>query len=110
MKGKFARFYRSDLAEELYKLRSRYNLSQKIVAKYLNCSLSSIYFWEKGRSSPSIIMIAKLSLLFNVSSDYFLNKRLNKNYDYHQLLDQILKYQAEILKNNNFLIDFDANL
>ena len=57
---------------KLKELRAEKELTQKQLADLLNTTDDSIFSWEKGRSQPSIEMIRKLCLFFDVSSDYLL--------------------------------------
>lgn len=56
--------------ENLKELRKEFCLTQKQLANKINVSEDCIYFWEKGRSEPSITDLINLSRLFNVSIDY----------------------------------------
>ena len=56
----------------LKELRIEKKLSQKTLAEVLGTTNSSICDWECGRTEPSIEMIIKLSMYFEVSSDYLL--------------------------------------
>ena len=57
---------------KLKELRAEKELTQKQLADLLNTTDDSIFSWEKGRSQPSIEMIRKLCLFFDVSADYLL--------------------------------------
>lgn len=109
MKSQYFKYYRSDFGEVLYKLRTKYNLTQYFLSQILGCALVSIYLWEKGRTKPSIKMISKLTLIFDVRSDYFLDHSYQKDKDYIELLNTIKTLRKENLKRN-FLKDFDVNL
>ena len=56
----------------LKELRIEKKLSQKTLAEVLGTTNSIICDWECGRTEPSIEMIIKLSMYFEVSSDYLL--------------------------------------
>ncbi len=58
--------------ERLKELRKDKGLTQKELAKILNVTDDCIYFWEKGRSEPSISQIVLISTYFEISSDYLL--------------------------------------
>ncbi len=56
----------------LKELRLEHKISQKKLAEIIGTNNSSICDWECGRSEPGIDYIIKLSLYFDVSSDYLL--------------------------------------
>lgn len=56
----------------LKELRSERKISQKELAEIIGTNNSSVSDWECGRSEPGIDYIIKLSMYFEVSSDYLL--------------------------------------
>lgn len=60
--------------ERLKELRNENKWTQKMLAAKMNVTDDCVYFWEKGRSEPSIEQIIQLSILFDVSTDYLLGK------------------------------------
>lgn len=56
----------------LKELRLEGGMTQKQLANLLQTTDDSIFSWEKGRSQPSIEMIRKLCVVFQVSADYLL--------------------------------------
>ncbi len=60
--------------ERLKELRTEKGLSQKALAKIICVTDDCIYFWEKGRSEPSINQIIALSEFFETTTDYLLGK------------------------------------
>lgn len=59
--------------ERLKELRNEIERIKMLAAK-MNVTDDCVYFWEKGRSEPSIEQIIQLSILFDVSTDYLLGK------------------------------------
>ncbi|MBP5242520.1 MAG: helix-turn-helix transcriptional regulator [Clostridia bacterium] len=59
-------------AERLKELRTERGLKQRDLAAALQTTDDSVYSWEKGRSQPSIEMILKICIYFEVSADYLL--------------------------------------
>lgn len=53
-------------------LRLEKGKTQKELARELQTTDDSVFSWEKGRSQPSIEIIRKLCIYFNVSADYLL--------------------------------------
>ncbi len=73
------------LAEE----RKAHNLSQRKLAEILNVDSSLIYQWEHDKCEPSLEMLCRLSILFDLSTDELLG------------IDKIEK-EKEFRKNINF--------
>ena len=60
------------LSLRIKELRKEKNLTQRQLAELLKTTDDSIFSWEKGRSQPSVDVIRKLCILFDVSADYLL--------------------------------------
>lgn len=60
--------------QNLKQLRQSKSLTQKDLAKQINVSEDCIYFWEKGRSEPSILDLINLANFFDVSIDYLVGR------------------------------------
>ena len=83
-----------DFGYRLRELRKSKNLTQTQVAKRLNLSKTTISGYENNIKTPSLDVLVKLSILYDVSSDYILgleNRRM-------LLLDGITKNQVKILE------------
>ena len=66
-------FYKMEqFGEKLYELRKEKNLTQKQLAQLIDCAQSAIVYWEKNKQEPTISVLKKLCLFFDVSADYFL--------------------------------------
>lgn len=65
------------LPEKLRELREKYGISQGGVAKRLNLTPSTISSYERGERTPSLLIILKLSYIYNCSVDYLLGKNNN---------------------------------
>jgi DNA-binding XRE family transcriptional regulator len=59
--------------QNLKEIRKSCSLTQKQVALKLNVVESCYANWEQGRTEPSIEMLRKLSILFNVTIDELIN-------------------------------------
>lgn len=57
------------LGENIYRLRSRKNLSQGDLADLLNISRQSVSRWETGSAVPELDKLVKLSRIFGVTLD-----------------------------------------
>lgn len=60
------------LADKIIDLRKKNGWSQEDLAQQMGVSRQSVSKWESGQSIPDLDKILKLSLLFNVSTDYLL--------------------------------------
>lgn len=56
--------------KRLRDLREDHDMTKKKLAAILEVSEKTISRYEKGKSEPTISVLIKLSLLFNVSIDY----------------------------------------
>jgi len=61
-----------DFKARLKELRTEDGISQKQLALAIGTSDDCIYFWEKGRSEPSIAEIIALAKYFDITTDYLL--------------------------------------
>ena len=57
----------------LRKIRKQRNLNQQKVAMDLNISREALSHYENGKREPSLEMLRKLSVYFNVSIDFLIN-------------------------------------
>jgi len=62
------------LPKRLKELRTKYNLSQKEVAKRLGVSPSVISSYETGERTPSTEVLLSLACLYKCSTDYLLGR------------------------------------
>ncbi len=82
-----------DFGYRLRELRKGKNLTQTQVAKRLNLSKTTISGYENNIKTPSLDVLVKLSILYDVSADYILGLENRKML----LLDGVTKNQMEIL-------------
>ncbi|MED2934893.1 helix-turn-helix transcriptional regulator [Bacillus wiedmannii] len=61
-------------AERVKELRISQGYTQQFVADYLSCSKSGICYMEKGKRQPSLEKLAKLSILYRVTTDELLEQ------------------------------------
>ena len=57
----------------LKEIRKKRNLNQQKVAMDLNISREALSHYENGKREPSLDMLNKMSVYFNVSIDYLIN-------------------------------------
>lgn len=60
-------------SKRLRELRIEQEYSQESLAKRLFVSAQAVGKWERGEATPNPDMVAKLSEIFDVSSDYLLD-------------------------------------
>ena len=65
-------FDRQVFGERLKQLRTDKNIGQNLLAKELGFINASISYWETGKQLPSIEVVYKLAVYFQVSADYLL--------------------------------------
>ena len=61
------------LAFKIKEMRKQHNYTQEYVSHYLNMSRGGYAQYEIDRRTPSLEMLLKLSLLYEVSIDTFIN-------------------------------------
>lgn len=66
------------LAEKIYKLRKKKNLTQEDLAILLDISDKSVSKWENGTSKPTIENLKKISEIFDVSLDDLIETKEEK--------------------------------
>lgn len=110
---------KNQLGEYLRMLRKKANYSQEYVAQELNIIRQSYSHYEVGRSIPSIRTLYRLSQLYNVPVESFVDKLgyMKKHIDYSDKEEKIT-YQEETLlayfneldeEEQDFLIAFLGN-
>ena len=62
------------LAEKLYELRKKSNLSQEQLAEQLGVSRQAISKWESGQATPESDKLVAISNYFQVSLDYLMKE------------------------------------
>lgn len=92
-----------DMGTRLQKLRTNKNLSLKQVAKKLNLSESIIYNYGKNTRTPSVDVLSRLALFYDVSTDYLLGHDKRRSI----YIDFLTESQVEII--NSLLIEFAKN-
>jgi C_GCAxxG_C_C family probable redox protein len=62
------------LGSNIYALRTEKKMPQKVVAQYLNVSVSTVSNYEVDRHMPDVETLCKLADLFDVSVDYLVGR------------------------------------
>lgn len=65
------------LADKIIQLRKKSGWSQEELAQQMGVSRQSVSKWESGQSIPDLDKILKLSVLFNVSTDFLLKDEVS---------------------------------
>ena len=58
--------------DRLKQLRAEKHITQKQLADFLNVTQNAVFNWENGKRKPSIEMIEKIAVFFNVSPSYLM--------------------------------------
>ena len=78
--------------DQLTKLRKRNNMNQTELANQIGVKQYVISSWETGRSEPSMKQLVKLSDIFNISTDYLIDKPsiiVDNEEDYNRVIKNI---------------------
>ena len=95
--------------EQLTKLRKRCNMTQTDLAHKMDVKQYVISSWETGRSEPSLEQLNKLSDIFNISTDYLLDKafiRANNDEEFNKVIENIKLDSEDDFINEVFKIIF----
>ena len=100
-----------EIAKNITFLREHYDFTQEVVANKLNISRSTYVNWETAISFPPLIMLDKISVLYNTSFDYLLGKSKSPKINYktkpiHKdvLLNNLINYR----KKYNYTLSYIA--
>lgn len=105
----------------LSELRKKQGLTAKKVAKILNIDPSTISYYERGLTEPSIDVLAKLADIYRVSLDYLILGENNgitiTNEEYEILMncrkvlnDLQIRHETIIKNSNNTIIANNSNI
>lgn len=106
-------------SNRLKELRQKAQVTQKELAQSINSSQQNIALYEQGRRKPKYETLEKLSVFFNVSTDYLLGKtdfpEPDSDIDLDTAIDNSVAFDGtpitdddrEIIKN--YLKDYFAN-
>ena len=93
-----------DFGNRLRELRLRYNFTQQQLANKLNVTKSVISYYELQERSPSPDILIKLSLIFNVTTDYLLGIEKTHTLDISDLDEEsikLLEHTAAVLRKKS---------
>ena len=85
-------FNKMSFNEQLTKLRKRKNMTQIELANKMCVKQYVISSWETGRSEPSINQLCKLGDIFEISTDYLLDKPIviaNNESDFNKVIENV---------------------
>lgn len=106
-------------SNRLKELRQKAKVTQKELAQSINSSQQNIALYEQGKRKPKYETLEKLSVFFNVSTDYLLGKtdfpEPDSDIDLDTAIDNSVAFDGtpitdddrEIIKN--YLKDYFAN-
>ena len=67
------------LSENIKKFRKERKMTQEQLAEAMGVSVSAVYKWESGQSTPEINLILEIADLFNTSTDVLLGYEWRNN-------------------------------
>lgn len=81
---------RKTIAENITYYRKRNNDTQQDLAEKLSYSDKSVSKWERGESTPDVIVLARMAELYHLSvNDYLQEKKVPKN-GFHRIMVVLL--------------------
>ncbi|MGE8025017.1 helix-turn-helix domain-containing protein [Staphylococcus pasteuri] len=80
-----------NIGNQINKLRVRKKLSQKDLAYILKISTTKVNKWENNEELPEIEMLVKLSEFFEVPIEQLLTGNKNKNTNFWDFMNELLK-------------------
>lgn len=69
---------KNEIGERLKELRHKSKLTQEQVGSMLGKTKSAINLYESGKNEPPIDVIGRLASIYNSTSDYILNRSVEK--------------------------------
>ena len=81
------------IGQRIRDLRKQKRMSQTELAKSAGVSQTTVTAWETGKAEPSSSAVAKLAVIFNVTTDYLLgrpNKQETKKDDVELSDDDVI--------------------
>ena len=76
----------TNIGNKIYAFRTYKGMTQEELAYFMGISVPTLISYEKGKAMPNAETIAKLSEIFNVSSDVFLNEDIELVMENEKLL------------------------
>ena len=87
------------IGELLAEIRKDNGDTQKMLAKKLDVTVSTVRSWEQGRSSPPHEMLVSICKMYQVSSDYLLGlTRVDPTYVQRKRLERFTKEELQELR------------
>lgn len=99
-----------NLGYKIKKIRYQYNLSQDELAKMLDINRNYLSRIETNKSLPTADILIKLSSLFSISIDKFLDISLENDTSLIIKQEKIKKIYNYCLSLNNYELDFIIKL
>lgn len=94
-------------SKRLKKIRTDAKLTQQQFADKIGVSVSALSYYETGKRIPDIVLLAKICIYFNISSEYFLgetNSIKKENVEVSKitrLSDKAIENAREYIENTN---------
>lgn len=101
-------------SDKLKELRTKKGLSQKALSELLFVSQQTVGKWETNKATPNPETISKIADIFEVTSDYLLDRTTNSqnnkksdltNRDKREIADVIEEYKEQLLSADGLMLD-----
>ena len=100
----------STFSQNLKFLREKLNLKQDVLAQKLDISRSVLSYYENDKSEPTLSVLMKLSIFFNISIDDLISKDLfnensNKHSNFNINLFSINNLEKDLYSKKQYYLD-----
>ncbi len=85
------------LSEKIKTLRTSHGINQIELAKNIGVTKQCVSNWENDNIQPSIDMLVKLALFFNVSTDYLLGLETERKINVQGLTEQQIAHISMLI-------------
>ncbi len=85
------------LSEKIKTLRTSHGINQIELAKNIGVTKQCVSNWENDNIQPSIDMLVKLALFFNVSTDYLLGLETERKLSVQGLTEQQIAHISMLI-------------
>ena len=88
------------IGAKIKELRKARNISQEVLAQYLNVSFQAVSKWEQELTMPDIELIPAIAAFFDVSTDELFDyNRLEKEAKIEKICDEAYAFRKMIRKS-----------
>ncbi len=84
------------IGEKIRELRKKQNISQDVLAQYLNVSFQAVSKWEQGQTMPDIELVPSIAAFFDVSTDELFDyNRLETEKKVEEICEKAFRVRTE---------------